>query len=233
MASISIFKTSPDRYFQFNTFALAFKTQFKRVRLTLLIAALLGATGVIGTYLISAIADIPLGDLTRDPAAITNSKFYYGLLTYIDIIGWAFTTAICLLGAILIGKTSEYRKERLLLMAGSVVNLILLADDTLMLHEYVFPELIGVPEFVVYGMYGLLVIGYLVYFLPQILRSDYLLLTTAVFFLGVSLGIDKVFHSSELVTFIEDSAKLFGIIFWLTYFARYTVNTVQMRFERS
>lgn len=231
MASLPTVKFSSRQTLDLFNSTLAIRRQITRIRLALAMAALLGTVGVIGTYLISAIADIPLGDLTRDPAAISNTKFYYGLLTYVDIVGWAFTTAICLLGAILIGKASDYRKIRLFLMTGSVVNLILLADDTLMLHEFVFPELLGVPEFIVYGIYGLLVIGYLVYFLPQILQSEYLLLTVAGLFLGVSLGIDKVFQSSELITFIEDSAKLFGIIFWLTYFARYTINAVQMRFE--
>jgi hypothetical protein len=206
--------------------------QFTKIRLTIVIASLLGATGIFTTYLISAVADVPLGDLTRDPAAINNTRFYYGLLTYVNIVCWAAATAVCLLGAILIGKSAETRKMRLFLIAGSALNLILLADDTLMLHEHVFPVLVGIPEFIVYGVYGLMLLGYLVYFLPQILQSEYLLLGAALLFLGVSIGIDKVFHSSELVTFIEDSTKLLGIIFWLTFFARYTVNSVQARFVK-
>ncbi|MBC8172057.1 MAG: hypothetical protein H7X77_10305 [Anaerolineae bacterium] len=209
-----------------------FKTQFTRVRFTLFVSGALALVSVLGVYTISVLGRIPLADLTRDPAAINNTQFYYGLLTYVNIVLWAAATAICLLGAILIGSNPDYRRIRLFLLFGSVLNLLLLTDDALLLHEVVFPQMFGIKEKFVMGAYLLFTGAYLFAYLPEIRRSDYMLLLLAIGGLGISVVIDKILSMSDFVTFIEDSFKLFGIVFWTVYFARYVVNIVQSRFVR-
>jgi hypothetical protein len=213
-------------------FYVDFKNQFSRVRFTLFVSGALALVSVLGIYTISTVSNIPLADLTRDPAAINNTQFYYGLLTYVNIVLWAAATAICLLGAILVGSNPDYRRVRLFLLFGSALNLLLLTDDALLLHEVVFPQMFGIKEKFVMAGYLLFTGAYLFAYLPEIRRSDYMVLLLAIGGLGISVTIDKIIPMSDFATFIEDSFKLFGIVFWTVYFARYVVNMVQSRFVR-
>ncbi|HEX2621274.1 MAG TPA: hypothetical protein VHL11_14045 [Phototrophicaceae bacterium] len=205
------------------------KTQFNHIRFTLFVSGALALVAVLGVYSISMVGNIPLGELTRDPAAISDTPFYFGLLTYIDIMLWAAVTSICLMGAIMVGGDLEFRRTRLFFMFGAAFNLFLMLDDAFLLHETVFPKL-GIHEKLIMLSYLVFIIGYIYYFMPEIQSSDYLLLGLAMGFLGISMGMDKFLPLSNLETFVEDSFKLFGIVFWLVYFARTVVNTVQSRF---
>lgn len=205
------------------------KAQFVRIRFTFIILLLGLISGKLAIYLMSHSADIPLGDLTRDPSAIMNYQFYNGLLSYLSIVGWGATTTVCLFGALLVNSDHELKAFRSFLIVSGLLNGVLLLDDTLMLHEHVFPELLGIPEYVVYGLYGALASIYLLYFLPQVIGSEFLFLTIALMFFTLSILLDKALPTSDMVTFAEDSVKLFGIIFWLTYFTR----TIQQQLRTS
>jgi hypothetical protein len=62
-------------------------------------------------------------------------------------------------------------------------------------------------------------LGFLVFFVRRVLRTDFLLLGIALGCLGLSMVLDEVLPYSRLETFIEDCFKFVGIVFWLTYFA--------------
>ncbi len=52
----------------------------------------------------------------------------------------------------------------------------------------------------------------------QILAADALMFVLAGTFLGISLGIDIVLHStSSVVVAVEDGAKFIGIACWMTF----------------
>jgi ABC-type polysaccharide/polyol phosphate export permease len=90
-------------------------------------------------------------------------------------------------------------------------------DDALLVHDYLFPKYLHIPEMYTYGGYTLIVAGYLIFFRRQILLTDYLLLLLAFIGLGFSVILDTSLPFSHLETFVEDSFKFLGIVFWLGY----------------
>src|SRR5690606_12405274 len=119
------------------------------------------------------------------------------------------------------GKRSS-QKARNTLIYGGTISVLLLLDDALMLHEMVFPQLLGIKEYVTYAVYLLMFAGFFVLFWQQIMKRDYLLLIAAFVGFAASIGFDAVFEMAEWVPYTEDAFKLVGILFWLVYFATFT-----------
>ncbi|WMT58339.1 hypothetical protein [Truepera radiovictrix] len=101
-----------------------------------------------------------------------------------------------------------------------------------MFHEEVFLRLFGIPEEVTFLLYGLLTALLLWRFRLFILQSDFLPLVAALAFFTLSIFIDIGGLSrvaslrAGLELFFEDSAKLFGIVGWLFYTARLSLQVV-------
>jgi hypothetical protein len=161
-----------------------------------------------------------LDRLTRDPLAVTGSAFYIGLLSNLGVMLWSATTAICFFRSFLLGYNHYFRPTTIFLFMSGMLCLILSLDDAFMLHEEVFPDYFGLSEKSVLGGYLIIFAGYLVYFFRQIARTEYLLFILALIFLGLSAILDQILPMSNLQTFIEDSLKFAGIVYWLTYFSR-------------
>lgn len=105
------------------------------------------------------------------------------------------------------------------------LTIFLGVDDIFLLHEAVFP-FFGIPEKVVYASYGFILISWIVKFYTTILRTDYILLLMAFFFLGLSVGLD-VFPLSNIDLYLfEDGFKMTGIVSWFFYFYGNSVKAV-------
>src|SRR4051794_8451669 len=70
--------------------------QFFRTRRILSVSVLVGLLGFLGVYALSSFTRQPFSYFTRDPASITHSKFYIGLLSNLGIMLWTATATICL-----------------------------------------------------------------------------------------------------------------------------------------
>lgn len=202
------------------------KNQLLRIQLTLIISFATAFAGIISVYILSRLFGAPLSEFTRDPAAITHSKFYIGFLSYLGIMLWSSATTICLFGAFLLKYGKRNRQFTDFLLFSGILSLILTLDDAFLMHETVMPNYFHIPETGIYLGYFIISIGYLVYFFRRILSTDYLLLVIALLSLGLSIFIDKAFSFSNLETFIEDGFKFLGIVFWLAYFSRVALVTV-------
>jgi hypothetical protein len=229
---------------------LALKQQFFQVWLlgvSSLGLALLVLVAVVIGGLTSGTA---LSKLTRDMATVAGVKFYIGLLSNLGLMLWAATATICWFGELVLHRTrpvsssaaSELVKVNLgvlndspamgaFLRASGLVSFVLLFDDTFLLHEVFFPKYLHIPELVVFAGYLLLFGAYLLNFRRTILGSNYLLLLVAVGCLGFSMVIDEVLPLNNFITFIEDSLKFVGIVFWLVYFAETTLGYIKLRNE--
>ena len=174
-----------------------------------------------------------LSDLMRDPAAVAAQPFYIGLGSHVGVLLWGAAATICLFSAGVLTPGSEAGTRRSFLNASGVLTLILALDDLFLLHEEVIPRFLGIPEMVVLGSYGLLVIAYLTRYRGVIARTDHYLLRLALTFFGLSLVLDMLpalFPDSssmrdvlppvliDVHVLLEDGAKLFGIVSWLGYF---------------
>ncbi|WP_394749314.1 hypothetical protein [Spongiimicrobium salis] len=181
---------------------------------------LLAIVLLIGLVIFSVKADVHFGDLTRDPSAITASSPYYGVLSNLGAIVWSFSVAICLLTYVILKTSSTSSKvERLFVLYGGMLGLLLLLDDMFLLHEEVVPRVLGIDEKVVYAAYILNILGYLISFRKIILKStNYVFLGLFLGFLGLSVGIDMLPEFSEKWHYLfEDGAKFMGIVSWLGY----------------
>ncbi len=200
-------------------------------RMKSLFATLAGAVLLIGlgAGAVSWTTGTPLSHLTRDPTAVLGGRCYIGLVSTAGLLVWAAAAGVCFLAAALLAG-SDNRARRFLLASGGV-TLFLALDDAFLIHEEILCVHLGLSQSLIYGIYILVIAVYLLSFAGFILRTDFLVLLLAVFFLGLSLGLDVLSdhfdHTSDLETFVEDMLKLTGILFWLSYLARVSYSKCQ------
>lgn len=157
---------------------------------------------------------IPVGDLTRDPTAVSRAPFYTGLLSQLGIFLWAGAAFACLIPVIV----SFQHPFRQFLLASGLITLTLALDDVFLLHESALP-MAGFPEKIVLIFYAGLLTAYVAWFYRVIKNTAYGLLLIACLCFGLSLLIDLLTPNSTNMEFLlEDGAKLVGIVSWLAYY---------------
>lgn len=172
-------------------------------------------------FLVCHVTNTPFAIITRDPLAVTDGQPYFGLLSNIGILFWCAATVICSFSWFVTRHTSQPETKKFLLCSGAL-TMLLLMDDLFMLHETVFPEMMGIRQRYVILTYMLLTLAWLVRFRKTILASRYIpLLLIAFGFFVISLISDlpSVFVDGEYWHHLfEDGAKLIGIVSWFNYF---------------
>ncbi len=186
--------------------------RFFRVRLLVLVSFAFTSLVLIGVYALGLITGTPIPQLTGDPAGLNETKAYIGILSNLGVMLWSATVAICFFGAT---QLSRDDRRRPFLFSSGLLSLLLMLDDALLLHERAFAVLL--PEVGTYMGYAAVFVCYLLYFLRQILATDYLLLVLALLFAILS-GIMDLFTLNDLGIFVENGFKFSGIVFWLAYF---------------
>ncbi|AFZ18094.1 hypothetical protein [Allocoleopsis franciscana] len=161
--------------------------------------------------------DIPMDDLTRDPAAIRGDSPFIGVLSYIGVLFWCASVAICLFSFALLKQTGGIGEFTAFFLFGGLISLLLLLDDLFLFHETVFPLYLKIPEKLVFLSYGLMILGYITRFRKLILKTDFIFLLLAFGLLGLSIFIDLL--DLRISILLEDGSKLFGIISWFGYLA--------------
>ncbi len=154
--------------------------------------------------------------ITRDPASVLNSPPFIGFLSNIGILVWAFTVAIIFFSTLIL-QMQQNKNEILFLLSSGIITSILLFDDLFMIHEKLAPGYLKIPEHIVYFIYGLLISTYLIFSVKKILRTNYIFLMVAMFFLSASLIMD-LFEVEGDWLLLEDGLKFLGIITWFIYF---------------
>lgn len=164
-------------------------------------------------------AGVPVGDLTRDPVAVTGGAVYIGFLSQTGIFFWAASAAVCLFTAHVLARRPDVAPARNFFFAAGLLSLLLGIDDVFLLHERLLPGL-GIPELVVYGTYVALILLWLVRYRGIMMRSEYVLLGMALAFFGISVMADALNPDVPGRVLLEDGAKITGIVSWLVYFFR-------------
>jgi hypothetical protein len=201
--------------------------QISRIRSALLVGFSVGLLGTLGVFALHSHTRLPLGDFTRDPLAITQSKFYLGALSNIGIMLWSATAATCLFGAYLLSSYYNTSEFRWFLFSFGLLTLILALDDVFMFHEKLFPRHLRIPEKVVLLSYAVIATGCFLRFFKLIFRTNYLLLFLSLMFLGSSVFVDQTLPDSDHEVFLEDGLKFFGIVFWMAYFFNSTSEIIR------
>lgn len=168
---------------------------------------------------VAAYYDISFAYFARDPAITLYGHPLTGALSHIGILIWCATVAICLFCAAVHRRYGRPGFARFMVYSALLTALLML-DDLFMLHEYILPLSLGVPQNGVYGAYLVLVIVYVLGFRRTLLTLEYSIFLMACGWLGLSLLTDLLLAQSELQFFLEDGLKLMGIATWLLFFAR-------------
>lgn len=190
--------------------------QFSRLRWVFIASFAFLAFNVVGLFALNLYTGKPVSEFVRDPASVAGIEPYIGILTNVGIMLWTATAAVCFFGAALIRGGNPQATG--FLFFGGAVTLILSFDDAFLVHEWVMPRFL-IPEVFTYSALIIAIVAYLLYFLPRILQSDYLLLGMSAFFMGLMLAADMTLPEANWSHFIEDGSKFAGIVFWLAYFS--------------
>jgi hypothetical protein len=187
-------------------------------------------------FMISLKMNMPFGMFTRDPAEITNSSPFLGVVSNISILLWCSSAAICMHSFLLLRKNIKYKKLSMFFLVSSVITLILMFDDLFMLHEEVYHDYFHIRQRYVYIAYFMMILIYLLSFRKTILNSEYMPLVVAFILFGVSILVDGITDRITDIPFhhlFEDGPKFLGIAGWLGYFGNFSLKIFSGMGERS
>ena len=172
--------------------------------------------------------DFSIDMFTRDTNAIAGTHPFVGLVSNIGIIIWTLTAAVSLFSGIIIFICSNKKKIAAFLLFSGLVTTQLMIDDFFQLHEVIYKCYFGIDEKVIFAIYIILVIMGLIIFRRIILETRSVILISACVFFVLSLLVDH-FHyyvngivGPDIRILLEDGLKLFGIVGWFGFFARFS-----------
>jgi hypothetical protein len=202
----------------------------REVPFGLLLALGAGFGALLAGWVIADALGIPASALVRDPAAIARHPFYYGFFSNLGVLLWSATAgALWVAGLALRGSPGDARRSSFLLWFAATTTLLGL-DDVYMLHEDVYRRFLPGSSVVPLALYASLLLAGLMRFHRQVLDSDFGALAIALSGFGVSALFDvTVARPTPLHHYLEDGAKLLGIIAWAGYFGRESVQALRQR----
>jgi hypothetical protein len=180
----------------------------------------LGALVLLAVALAVQITDEPVSLFVRDLHALSEESgadlpFYAGSLSILNGWVWAAGAALAVVTGVLVPQRRRWMGVLAFLL------LMIAADDALMLHEEVGPPH-GVPDRVFYLVYA--VTGCVLLLSGRHRWREHTMVAFGLggAFLALSIGSDVVVPDRSLLSddgvklLIEDGAKLFGALMWLS-----------------
>ncbi|MCP9237143.1 hypothetical protein [Lewinella sp. JB7] len=192
----------------------------RRYGAIMLIPAILIACFIAIALTVNMVYYVPIGDLFRDPLALTEAPVYFGLLSQLGFFFWSVPVGALLL--ILVMGDWLRAHSRGFILYSFLLTMGLALDDVFMLHETVLPDTLGVPQGIVFAVYIFSMAGYLLFNQTAILRAPFPILFVALGLFGTSMLVDLApgperLIGIDMVFLLEDGAKLGGIIFWTCF----------------
>lgn len=209
--------------------------QFRQVRVSLAASIVFCLLVLGGALAVSLIENVSPADMTRDALQTMRARFYIGFVSSVGILLWMAAATACLLASAVLRGVRGGREAAGFYLWFGLLTLQLTLDDQFLFHEKIWPFATGLPQCMISGLYGLLLVAFLIRFRAVVLKSHWLLLGLSVASLGISAGMDlkplevllQRVWDEEIVVFVEDSFKLFGIVFWFLYFVRCALNDLR------
>ncbi len=159
----------------------------------------------------------PIQQLFLDPAYITKSPWYTGLLSTTGILCWTVASTSALGGAWVAARTGRSGAAKFL-FSGACATTILLLDDMLQIHSVWFPSA-GIGKSSAQLIIIAPTVVWLFVFSSDLLRTRWLLVIASLGVFAISVMLDSVLSlKGSLSLFIEDGGKFLGILSWCQYF---------------
>jgi hypothetical protein len=170
---------------------------------------------------VAFLPDAEMARLMTDPVHLHDGRLTDGLVQRLGFPLWCLTAAICLFAAVQLRRLGARAAAAWLACAG-LFTALLLFDDMFVLHE-TLKALTGIPDPVIQGVYGLVGVAYLIAFRGYLLAADTAILGFALACLAASLAADAIPEMGLWMPhrrFIEEAAKLVGIMGWTVFHVR-------------
>lgn len=176
-------------------------------------------------------------ELMSDPYLELDVPLHFGLFSNMSAFLWCAAMTTCFFAANFLAG-----RQRQFLFASGVLSLILLVDDFYMIHEFVFPNYLGISQNMVFLILIILFLIYAFRFRDNLLDTPYLQLILALGFLGSAAIMDnQTFLSiiSQIFPFlsqntiigvigaVEEGVEILGIIGWAAYYIQVSARSVQ------
>lgn len=167
-----------------------------------------------------AVADVPLGFFLRDPTTSLGGHPLTGAVSSAGVLLWWTAVTACGLAAVLNHRDGGPARTVAFFTTGGVLAGLLALDDLFLVHDYVGPRHLGIPEPLVLALLGGVGLIFLVAFSGEIRQSRAPWFMGAVILFGLSLGVDcfQARFTSSWRIFVEDGLKWLGIFAWTTFF---------------
>ena len=197
-----------------------------------LLIALICSLGVI--FLAASQSSFTYQELFNDPADIVGFHPFFGMISMLGLFGWAAAAGISFLTYAVIRDDDPGALRRFFFTAG-VFTLFLMVDDAFMLHEQVLPAGLGIRERYIKMAYLVAAGAFGIVFMKQLLSNSPILLIAAGLFFAGSFVFDNpavlsalgFFEAGFVLYVIEDGSKFTGIMLWLTWLFRTSLQTIQ------
>ena len=172
---------------------------------------------------------VSLNYLTRDFSGLVDVPVYTAFLSQLGMFFWAGSAAICILSGALLAGNENLKNYKSFFYASAGISLMLGLDDVFLLHESVFPLLLGISEEVVYMGYAGIMLIYGFRYLKLLLATEYVLFALAIVFFGLSIIVDITNFYSD---YIEDPFKFIGLVLWMNYYFRVGKQVIKTRIKK-
>lgn len=175
--------------------------------------------------------DIPMRHLLGDPAQITGSEFYVGILSNLTVITWAAGAYVALYTWSLLSRVGAETEWIRFFKLGGLLTLVLMLDDLFMFHESIFPDYLFLPhltglnpnEKILFGIYGLFTIYYIYSSRHTFEKTPWIHFAVALGFFATSFLIDRgigkyLVPNRTARILVEDGSKFLGTIGWSWFY---------------
>ena len=190
-----------------------------------LAAAFLGAL-----WVVTSTTDRDFSYVSRDPSALADEKLFFGMLSQSGGLCWAMAAGIALFAAAQVGLGLGADRRAAFLAFVGAVTAMLGVDDVFLVHENVFPDITGLPEWSLFVVYVVVLGVGLLVFRDRVLadRSPFLPAALALFATSIVTDVFLEGDDPSSVHFlVEDGAKFLAIVSWLLFVIHVATRSVQ------
>lgn len=173
---------------------------------------LAGAIGWPGVLAVLVFAGADVSTLLRDPSSVSEAPASTGMFSLVGILVWGIGAGSCLLAAAVCARGFDRGEARFLLATGFVA-VGAGVDDALLLHEEVFPNVVGIPEGVVLAVYGVAVVLWAAAYRRSFSPGVSVLLALAALSFALSFSVDLLID----FVLLEDAAKYLGLTTFVAF----------------
>jgi hypothetical protein len=197
--------------------------QVRRLAPLLLLVAVVGGGFVVVTALVAHANDIELYKLSSDPAEITKTPVYYGLISMVGFAVGGAGVGAALVGWLVSRRTGVGHAQGTLLGQAGLLMAVLVVDDVVEFHEDLAQD-VGLAQVLVVLVYAVAALALVIANRRAIRSTEWILLLLAGFCSAASVVVDSGVFGTAGGPYVEDAFKFGAITLLTAYLVRTAVH---------